>query len=97
MLGRIRIALLFSALVAFAFAASSSGQGQGPPGGSPPGLAVAIAVKERNAEKLLDKPGVVGVAVGLNKAGKPVIEVYKEKGGIAGVPSSLEGSTWRAS
>ena len=50
MLGRIRTALLFSALVAVAFAASSSGQGQGPPGGSPPGLAVAIAVKERNAE-----------------------------------------------
>ncbi|MGH3078663.1 MAG: fibronectin type III domain-containing protein, partial [Gaiellaceae bacterium] len=80
-----------SALVAFALASSSSGQGQGPPGGSPPGLAVAIAVKERNAEKLLDKPGVVGVAVGLNKGGKPVIEVYKEKGNVAGVPSSLEG------
>ena len=44
-----------------------------------------------NAEKLLDMPGVVGVAVALNNAGKPVIEVYKEKGGIAGVPSSLEG------
>ena len=89
MRGRIHTALLLSALGAVALAAS--GQGQGPPGGSPPGLAVANAVKERNAERLLDRPGVVGVGVGVNKAGKAVIEVYKEKDDVADVPASLEG------
>jgi len=89
MRGRIRIVLLLSALVAVALA--SSGRGQGPPGGSPPGLAVANAVKERNAERLLDLPGVVGVGVGLNPAGRAVIEVYKEKQDVLGVPASLEG------
>ena len=78
MLSRIRIALLFSALVAVLSRRRRRGRARAP-GGSPPGLAVAIAVKERNAEKLLDMPGVVGVAVALNNAGKPVIEVYKEK------------------
>jgi fibronectin type 3 domain-containing protein len=89
MRGRIHTALLLSVLVAVAL--TSSVQGQGPPGGSPPGLAVANAVKERNAERLLDKPGVVGVAVGVNKAGKAVIQVYKEKDDVADVPASLEG------
>ena len=89
MRGRIRIALFFSALLAVALA--STVQGQGPPAGSPPGLAVATAVKERNAERLLDKPGIVGVGVGVNKAGKAVIEIYKEKADVADVPASLEG------
>ncbi len=89
MCGRIRIALLLSALVAVALA--SSGQSQGPAGGSPPGLAVALAVKERNAERLLDKPGIAGVGVGVNEAGKAVIEIYEEKQDVADVPSSLEG------
>ncbi|HET6624048.1 MAG TPA: fibronectin type III domain-containing protein, partial [Gaiellaceae bacterium] len=89
MRGRIHTALLLSALVAVALA--SSVQGQGPPGGSPPGLAVANAVKERNAERLLDLPGVVGVGVGVNRAGKAVIEVYKAKADVADVPASLEG------
>ena len=89
MRGRIRTALLLSALGAVALASSSTGQG--PPGGSPPGLAVANAVKERNAQRLLDKPGVVGVGVGVNRAGKAVIEIYKEKDDVADVPSSLEG------
>ena len=33
---------------------------------------------------MLDKPGVVGIGVGLNTAGKPVIQVYKETDDVAG-------------
>jgi hypothetical protein len=61
------------ALVGGVLAASSAGQG--PPGGSPPGLDRAIAAKQKHAERLLDKPGVAGVAVTLNRAGKPVIRI----------------------
>ncbi|HSG12702.1 MAG TPA: fibronectin type III domain-containing protein, partial [Gaiellaceae bacterium] len=86
------LTVLFALLLAAAFAsASASGQSAGPPGGSPPGLEQAIAVKERNAERLLDTPGIVGVGVGVNPAGKPVIHVYTETQGTPGVPGSLEG------
>ncbi len=63
----------------------------GPSGGAHPGLDVAIAVEQRHADELLDLPGVVGVGVGVDPAGKPVIRVYKEKPDAAVVPSSLEG------
>ena len=78
-----------AALVGAAFAASSAGQG--PPGGSPPGLDKARAAKDKHAQKLLDKPGVAGVGVGLNPAGKPTILVYKEKADVPDVPDELEG------
>ena len=77
-------------LVAVALAAASSGQPAGPPGGSPPGLDKAIAAKERHAQRLLDTPGIAGIGVGLNPAGKPVIRIYKEKPDVAGVPDSLD-------
>ncbi len=77
-------------LVAIALAAASSGQPAGPPGGSPPGLDKAIAAKERHAQRLLDTPGIAGIGVGLNPAGKPVIRIYKEKPDVAGVPDSLD-------
>ena len=63
----------------------------GPPGGSPPGLDKAIAAKEKHAQRLLDKPGIAGIGVGLNPAGKPVIRIYKEKPDVADVPDALEG------
>ena len=72
-------------------ALSASSAGQGPPGGTPPGLEKAVAAKQKHAERLLDKPGVAGVAVGLNAAGKPVIRIYKEKKDVEDLPDELEG------
>ena len=86
---RAQVVLGLAALVGAAFAASSAGQG--PPGGSPPGLDEAIAAKQKHAERLLDKPGVAGIGVGLNPAGKPVIEIYKEQPNVADLPDELEG------
>ncbi|MGH3136875.1 MAG: fibronectin type III domain-containing protein, partial [Gaiellaceae bacterium] len=89
MFRRARIVLGLAALVGAALASASAGQG--PPGGSPPGLDKAIAAKEKHAARMLDKPGVAGIGVGLNKAGKPVIEIYKEKPDVADLPGDLEG------
>ncbi|HEX2346332.1 MAG TPA: fibronectin type III domain-containing protein [Gaiellaceae bacterium] len=80
-----------AALVAVALVSSSSGQAQGPPGGSPPGLEKAIAAKQKHADRMLDKPGVAGIGVALNGAGKPVIRIYKEKQDVADLPAELEG------
>ncbi|HLG08318.1 MAG TPA: fibronectin type III domain-containing protein, partial [Gaiellaceae bacterium] len=94
MLSRTPIVLGLAALVAVALASASSGQPAGPagpPGGSPPGLDAAIAAKERHADRLLDSPGIAGIGVGLNPAGKPVIRIYVEAPDVTGVPDSLEG------
>ena len=61
------------------------------PAARPPGLDKAIAAKEKHAQRMLDKPGVVGIGVGLNPAGKPVIEIYKEKPDVADLPDELDG------
>ncbi|HEU0246147.1 MAG TPA: fibronectin type III domain-containing protein [Gaiellaceae bacterium] len=95
MVRRASIVFGLAALVAVALASASSGQspgpGAGPPGGSPPGLDKAIAAKEKHAERLLDTPGIAGIGVGVNPAGKPVIRIYKEKSDVAGLPDALEG------
>jgi fibronectin type 3 domain-containing protein len=104
MLGRLRTASLVAALVAVGLASTSSGQSPGPgagaPGGTPsappsagapPTLEAAIAAKERHAEELLDTPGVVGVGVGADAAGRPVVQVYTEKPDAGLVSSSLDG------
>ena len=94
MVRRAQVVLGLATLVAVALASASSGQpavpAAGPPGGSPPGLDKAIAAKERHARRLLDKPGIAGIGVGLNPAGKPVIRIYKETSDVAEVPESLD-------
>ena len=40
---------------------------------------------------MLGKPGVVGVALGLNPAGKHAVLVLTEKRGVAGIPKQLDG------
>ena len=82
--------LWVAAAVAAAFAASSAGQG-GPPGGAPPGLDKAIAAKQKHAERMLDKPGVAGIAVALKPNGKPFIQIYKEKDDVPDLPTELDG------
>ena len=62
-----------------------------PARGSPPGLDKAIAAKRKHADRLLDQPGVAGVGVALNRAGKPVIEIYKEKADVPTCPSPRRG------
>ena len=89
------IVLGFSVLAAAAVAAAAGGgqaaSAAGPPKGSPPGLDKAVAALNKHRDRLLDKPGVVGVAVVLNKAGKAVVRVYKQKDDVADVPSSVDG------
>ena len=88
MIRRAQTVFWLTALVAGAFVAASAGQG--PPGGSPPGLDKAIAAKEKHAQEMLDKPGVAGIGVALNKQGKPVIEIFKEKNDLPDLPATLE-------
>jgi hypothetical protein len=85
------LAALVAAAMASASAGGQSAAAAGPPGGSPPGLARAIAALDRHRDELLDTPGIAGVAVGLDKAGHAVLEIYKERSDVAGVPSSLDG------
>ncbi len=85
---RAQIVVWLGALLAAVLVSSSSGQGPPP---SPPGLDRAIAAKEKHAERLLDKPGVAGVAVALNPAGRPVIEIYKETSDVSELPDELDG------
>ena len=56
------------------------GQRAASPGGSPL-LDKAIAAKEKHAQAWRDAPGIAGSGVGLNRRGKPVIEVFKDKTG----------------
>jgi hypothetical protein len=57
---------------------------------NPPGLERAMAVQEAHTKGLLAVKGVVGTAVGLD-AGQPVVKVYVESAGIAGLPETLDG------
>ena len=58
---------------------------------APPGLARAIAAQELYTNDLLAIPGVVGTAVGRSANGDPVVKIYTAAGGIAGLPSTLDG------
>ena len=85
---RMPLALALIVVAAAFFASVSPG---GPPAGPPVGFERAMAVKERNAVRLLNTPGVVGVGVGANRAGRAVIHVYTERPDTQGLPSVLEG------
>lgn len=51
----------------------------------------AIAIQERNTEHLLALPGVVGTAVGLNPAGKPVVQIFVTGPNTPNLPDALDG------
>ena len=61
------------------------------PGFNPPGLDVAIAAQEAHTDALLRIQGVVGTAVGLGAGGQPVVKIYTESAGVAGLPRTLDG------
>lgn len=85
------VRLAIAALVAVGL--SAVGLGGSTPGAEaqePPGLARAIEAKERNVSALMARPGVVGVGVGVNAQGEPVIRVLLERGGIEGVPDVVD-------
>jgi len=51
----------------------------------------ALAVQQNHTDRLLRLPGVVGTAVGLNPAGKPVVQIFVTTPDVAGLPAALEG------
>ena len=61
-----------------------------PPPDGPPGLERAIAAQEANTDRLLDIPGVVGTAVGI-ESGKAVVKILTERPNVSGLPKSLDG------
>ncbi|MFC1636360.1 hypothetical protein ACFL5Z_16135 [Planctomycetota bacterium] len=50
-----------------------------------------IAIQEKHTDNLMAIKGVVGTAVGLDKNGRPVVNVLLEKSGVGGIPKSLDG------
>ena len=60
-------------------------------GAEPRGLEVARAAQARHTEGLLQIPGVVGTAIGLDESGEAVVDVFLERPGIGGIPASLDG------
>jgi hypothetical protein len=54
-------------------------------------LSRVMAVQDRHTPDLLAIDGVVGTATGLSAVGKPVVKVYAERAGVAGIPAMLGG------
>jgi hypothetical protein len=54
-------------------------------------VAAAIRAQEKHTDKLLRMNGVEGTAVGFGVNGRPEIQVYVERGDVAGVPRTLDG------
>lgn len=55
------------------------------------GLEKADQVRQRHTDPLMAIKGVVGVALGLNPAGKAAVVVFTKEPGVAGIPNELEG------
>jgi hypothetical protein len=56
-----------------------------------PDLHAALVAKERHTEGLMARRGVVGTAVSLNPAGRPVVKIFTADAGVSGLPSALDG------
>ncbi|HLG93945.1 MAG TPA: hypothetical protein VI546_03825 [candidate division Zixibacteria bacterium] len=54
-------------------------------------LGKVMAVQNRHTDQLMAIDGVVGTATGLSAAGKPVVKVYAERQGVAGIPATVDG------
>src|SRR3990172_12083406 len=85
--------LTITAVIALIAALIFLGGGQllaGPPD-VPPGLEIAMEVQEAHTPALMEDPGVVGTAVGINAEGEPVIQVLVESADVRGIPRNIEG------
>lgn len=69
--------------------ATSAGVAAGP-GGNPDGVAQAVAAQEANTDALLSRPDVVGIAVGVQDAGRPTIRLYVTSPNAQGLPTHLD-------
>jgi hypothetical protein len=58
--------------------------------GGQPDIAAALQAKTRHLARLMATPGVTGVAVGLNPAGRAVVKVFTERPAVAGIPTDLD-------
>jgi hypothetical protein len=56
-----------------------------------PGLKRAIEVQKQHSPRLMGMAGVVGTAVGQRGDSTPVVKIYTEKPGVAGLPRVLNG------
>jgi hypothetical protein len=56
-----------------------------------PGIQKAIEVQDRNSDRLMSIPGVVGHGVGISEYDEPVIKIFVARAGIPGLPADLEG------
>jgi len=60
-----------------------------------PEIRAAIAVQNRATPDLLRQSGVIGTGTSADAAGRPVILVYTDRDGVAGVPAQIEGVATR--
>lgn len=60
-----------------------------------PALDAAIAAQDRATPGLLRVDGVLGTGTSADAAGNPVIVVYAERPGVAGIPADIEGHAVR--
>lgn len=58
----------------------------------PDTLTSLMEIQERQTDRLLALPGVVGTAVGLTADGRPAIKVYTRSARVSGIPLGLEGA-----
>lgn len=54
-------------------------------------IAPAVAVQVRNIDRIMGIDGVMGTGVGLDADGRPVIRIFTQEPGVAGIPDGLEG------
>jgi hypothetical protein len=76
------------------FLKASIGEAAGPAIGltiDNPGIRTAAEVQDRQSERLMGIPGVVGHGIGISSDGEPVITIFVERTGIPGIPAALEG------
>ena len=81
----------FLVVVNCLFAVSMTSRTLAQPSFNPHTIGRATAAQQRHTDDLLKMPGVVGTAVGLGQDGKPVVKIYVEKRGVAGLPAQLDG------